>query len=155
MVDTLVFLVAGDNLVLFEEFFHRICLFACGEVFDGLPHFRVVQCLLLDGEDTEACRVLELAPEVLQEILEHVGVAVDFEEGVAVLLVCWHCFVPAVLVELADRLEEQLHLVEDKDDVTHLLVLGDLWFEGFVPHVFLCHNFEFLALIIVVVTANI
>ena len=28
---------------------------------------------------------------------------------------------------------------------------GGLW----VPHVFLCHNFEFLALIIVVVTANI
>ncbi|WP_320905946.1 hypothetical protein, partial [Phocaeicola sp.] len=47
------------------------------------------------------------------------------------------------------------NLVEDKDDVTHLLVLGDLRFEGFVPHVFLCHNFEFLALIIVVVTANI
>ena len=90
-----------------------------------------------------------------KEILEHVRVTVDFEEGVAVLLVCRHCFVPAVLVELADRLEEQLHLVEDKDDVTHLLVLGDLRFEGFVPHVFLCHNFEFLALIIVVVTANI
>lgn len=155
MVDTLVFLVAGDNLVLFEEFLHRVCLFSGGEVFDGLPHFRVVQRVFLDGKDAEACRVLELAPEVLQEILEHVRVAVDFEEGVAVLLVCRHCFVPAVLVELADRLEEQLHLVEDKDDVTHLLVLGDLRFEGFVPHVFLCHNFEFLALIIVVVTANI
>ena len=155
MVDTLVFLVAGDNLVLLEEFFHRVCLFSGGEVFDGLPHFRVVQRFLLDGEDAEACRVLELAPEVLQEILEHAGVAVDFEEGIAVLPVRRHCFVPAVLVEFADCLEEQLHLVEDKDDVTHLLVLGGLRFEGLAPHVFLCHNFDFLTLITVVVSANI
>ena len=100
MVDTLVFLVAGDNLVLFEEFLHRVCLFSGGEVFDGLPHFRVVQRVFLDGKDTEACRVLELAPEVLQEILEHAGVAVDFQKGVCMLLVCRNRLVPAVLVNL-------------------------------------------------------
>ena len=99
-VDTLVFLVAGDNLVFLEKFLHCLGLLSCRDVFDGLPHFRVVQRVFLDGKDAEACRVLELAPEVLQEILEHAGVAVDFQKGVCMLLVCRNRLVPAVLVNL-------------------------------------------------------
>ena len=45
-------------------------------------------------------RVFELAPEVLQEILEHVGVAVDFQKRVAMLLVRRHSLEPAVFLDL-------------------------------------------------------
>ena len=88
IVDTLVFLVAWNDFVFFEEVFHGFCLLSGGEVFDGLLHFRAVQRIRLDGEDAETGRVFELAPEVFHEILEHVGVPVDFQEGVAVFLVC-------------------------------------------------------------------
>ena len=87
IVDTLVFLVAWNDFVFFEEVFHGFCLLSGGEVFDGLLHFRAVQRIRLDGEDAETGRVFELAPEVFHEILEHVGVPVDFQEGVAVFLV--------------------------------------------------------------------
>ena len=96
MVYTLVFLVAWNNLVFLEKFLHGFCLLSCHDVLDRLPHFRVVQRLFLDGKDTEACRVLELAPEVLQEILEQVGVTVDFQKGILVFLVCRNRPVPAV-----------------------------------------------------------
>ena len=42
----------------------------------------------LSSVSAETGRVFELAPEVFHEILEHVGVPVDFQEGVAVFLVC-------------------------------------------------------------------
>ena len=97
MVYTLVFLVAGDNLVFLEKFLHGFGLLSCRNVLDRLPYFRGVQRVLPDGEDAEPCRVFELAPEVLQEILEHVGVAVDFQKGILVFLVCRNRLVPAVL----------------------------------------------------------
>ncbi len=104
MVDTLVFLVAGDNLVFLEEFLHGFCLLSRRDVLDSLFHLRVIQCVFLDGEDAEPCRVFELAPEVLQEILEHVGVAVDFQKGVLVFLVCRNRLVPAALSDFGHGL---------------------------------------------------
>ena len=139
-VDTLVFLVAWDNLVLLEKFFHGFCLFSCGNILDGLLHGRVVQLLLLDGEDSEACRIFQLAPEVLDEIFEGIGIAVNLQEGIAVLLVGGNRAVLPVLSDLRYRFQNQFHLVEDKHDVTHLLIFGDLRFRGFFPCIFLCHN---------------
>ena len=154
-VDTLVFLVPRDNLILFQKFLHGLCLFSGGYVLDGLSDFRVVQRLLLDGDDAEAGRVLELAPEIFQEVLEHAGVAVDFQKGVPVLPVCRNGPEAAVLLDTGHGLQNQFHLVEDEHDVAHLLVLGGLRYGGSVPHVFLCHNFCFLGLINVAVGANI
>ena len=85
IVDTL-FLAFWRDVVLREELLHRVGLLSCGEVFDGLFDFRVIERLLLDGEDTEPGRVFQLAPEVLDETLEHIGVTVEFEERVAVFL---------------------------------------------------------------------
>ena len=139
-VDTLVFLVARNNLVLLEKFLHGFCLFSCGNILDGLLHGKVVQPLLLDGEDSEACRIFQLAPEILDKVLESVGIAVNLQEGIAVLLVGGNRTVLPVLSDLRYRFQNQFHLVEDKHDVTHLLVFGDLRFRGFFPCIFLCHN---------------
>ena len=49
-----------------------------------LSDFRTVQGVLLDGEQSETGRVLELAPEVFQKILEHAGITVYFQKGVPV-----------------------------------------------------------------------
>ena len=53
---------------------------------------------------------------------------------------CVHRLELAVLPDFRHRLQEQLHLVEDEDDVAHLGVLGDRRFRGFFPCIFLCHN---------------
>ena len=136
----MVFLVPWDNLILFQKFLHGLCLFSVCHIFYGLLHFRRVQTALLDGEDAETGRVLELAPEIFDEVLEDVRIAVNLQEGVAVPLVGVHRLELAVLPDFRHRLQEQLHLVEDEDDVAHLGVLGDRRFRGFFPCVFLCHN---------------
>ena len=140
-VDTLVFLVARNNLVLLEKFLHGFCLFSCGDVLDGLLYGRVVQPVFLDGEDSEACRVFQLAPEVLDEVLEGVCIAVNLQEGVPVLPVGGYRVEFSVLSDLRHRFQNQFHLVKDEHDVTHLLVFGDLRFRGFFSCIFLCHNF--------------
>ena len=104
MVYTLVFLITRDNLILLEKVIHGFCLLSCGKVFDGLLYFRVFQRVLLDGDKPEMGRVFELAPEVLHEILEHVGVSVDFQEGVLVFLVCRDGAVLSVLSDFGHRL---------------------------------------------------
>ena len=141
IVDTL-FLAFRRDVVFREKLRHRVGLLSRGEVFDGLSDFRVIECLLLDGEDTEAGRVFQLAPEVLDETLEHVRVAVEFEERVAVFLFGGYGFVPAALVEFGDCLQEQLHFVKNEDDVAELLVLDDRrgLFRGVPPDVFCCHK---------------
>ena len=139
----MVFLGAWYNLVFFQKFIHRIRLPACGYVFHRLSDFRAVQGVLLDGEQSKTGRVLELAPEVFQKILEHAGIAVYFQKGVPVFLVCRNRLVPAVLVDFGYSLQQQFHLVENEDNVTQLVILGDLCFHGFVPYIFLCHNCDF------------
>ena len=114
---------------------------ACGDVLDGLLYGRVVQPVFLDGEDSEACRVFQLAPEVLDEVLEGVCIAVNLQEGVPVLPVGGYRVEFSVLSDLRHRFQNQFHLVKDEHDVTHLLVFGDLRFRGFFPCIFLCHNF--------------
>ena len=141
IVDTLSFAFRRD-VVLREELRHSVGLLSCGEVFDGLSDFRVIERLLLDGEDTEPGRVFQLAPEVLDETLEHVRVAVKFEERVAVFLFGGYGFIPAVLVEFGDCLQEQFHFVKNEDDVAELLVLNDrrALLRGVAPDVFCCHK---------------
>ena len=50
-------------------------------------------------QNAEACGVFELAPEILEEILEHVRIAVDFQERVSVFRVCRDSFMSPVLVK--------------------------------------------------------
>ena len=100
----MVFLVAWDDLVFLEKVLHGFCLLSGGHVFDGLPDLRIFQLVLLDGENTETGRVLELAPEILDEVLEHVGVPVDFQEGVPVFLVRRDGAVLPVLSDFRHRL---------------------------------------------------
>ena len=135
------FFVAWNNLVFFKKFLHGFCLFSCGDVLNSLLYSRVVQPVFLDGEDSEACRVLQLAPEILDEVLEGIGITVNFQKGVPVLLVGGYRVEFSVLSDLRHRFQNQFHLVEDEHDVTHLLVFGDLRFRGFFPCIFLCHNF--------------
>ena len=104
LVDTLVFLVARNNLVLFKKFLHGFCLFSCGDVLDGLLYGRVVQPVFLDGKDSESCRVLQLTPEVLDEVLEGVCIAVNFQKGVPVLPVGGYGVEFSVLSDLRYRL---------------------------------------------------
>lgn len=90
--------------------------------------------------DSEACQVFQLAPEVLDEVLEGVGIAVNLQEEITVLLVCEYHVEFFVLSDLRYGFKNQFHLVEDEHDITNLLVFGDLRFRGFVPCIFLCHN---------------
>ena len=47
-------------------------------------HLDVYKRQLLDGKDAETSRVFQLAPKVLQKILEHAGISVNFQERVPV-----------------------------------------------------------------------
>ena len=87
------------NLVFLEEFLHRVGFLPCCDILYRLPYIVVVKVLVLYRQDAEACGVFELAPEILEEILEHVRIAVDFQERVSVFRVCRDSFMSPVLVK--------------------------------------------------------
>ena len=104
-------MIFGCYLILFEKLFHCFCFLTFGKVFDGLLDFGFVKLLLLHREKTEVCRVFQLTPEVLEEILEEGRIAVNLEKGVLMLFVCRHGGILAILVDFGYRLNEQFHLV--------------------------------------------
>ena len=104
-------MIFGCYLIFFEKLFHCFCFLTFGEVFDGLLDFGLVELLLLHREKTEVCRVFQLTPEVLEEILEEGRIAVNLEKGVLMLFVCRHGGILAVLVDFRNCLNEQFHLV--------------------------------------------
>ena len=87
------------NLIFLEEFLHRFGFLSCGDVLYRLFYIGVVKVLVLYRQDAETSGVFELAPEILEEILEHVRIAVNFQERVAVFLVCGDSLMPPILVK--------------------------------------------------------
>ncbi len=108
IVDTLVFIVGRNNLILFEKFLHGFCLFSCGDVLDGLLYGRVVNASSFIAKRSEACRVFQLAPEVLDEVLEGVCIAVNLQKGVPVLPVGGYGVEFSVLSDLRIPLPESV-----------------------------------------------
>ena len=117
--------LARTYLVCLEKFLHSRSAFPCGEVFERLPVLRLVELFIPHRKDAPAGRVFDLTPEILQKVFYEVGVLVDFEKRIAVLSFGLSRPITAVLFDLRHGLQQQLHLVEDEDDVGGRFVLRD------------------------------
>ena len=141
----------GTDFVAFEELLHRVRLFPFRQVLDCL----LVLLVVMDchAEQAEMGRFLELAPEILDEVLEDARILVKFQERVFVPLICRDRFDFSVLADFADYLYAFLRviLVVDHHQLGDLFhrknVRFNLRFSGpfrfFIHVLFLCHTSSF------------
>ena len=149
-VGTLLFLLFfRADFVVLEELLHCVRLFAFRQVLDCLPVPFVV--VVGHAQKAEVCRLLELAPEILDEVFEDARIFVEFQERVLVLPVGRDCLEVSLSVHPAYHSEAGLRvvLVVDHQQFAELLHIRLLFCDGVFGTgcpfrlflvLFLCHS---------------